>query len=265
ETAQQKSDFAYRWNHAIEKGSILVRELKIPSAGDQPFAKTKKLHALNAGKYVMLEVVLGVSMFVPEFLIKNMGAVLGKGILQVFYIFCAALLLGFGPKTFKALKLYVLFGNQYKKTKKIAKSVLGYLLDDKTPYFESNNATIHAEQNLKGTFAIYLKDASQHDSNVFTSLLEDIIAPIDNPRYLLVNSNWFKRKLNIRNYYVVPKEVAKNKTEALIFQKHWNAHVDGSKILFTRTLKGRKVLLKARFAHLKYQFEEVSKKTITWK
>ncbi|WP_291962818.1 DEAD/DEAH box helicase family protein [Maribacter sp.] len=265
EMAQQKSDFIYRWNYAIEKGSILVRELKIPYAGDQPFAKTKKLHALNAGKYVMLEVVLGVSMFVPEFLIKNMGAVLGKGILQVFYIFCAALLLGFGPKTFKALKLYFLFGNQYKKTKKIAKAVLGYLLDDKTPYFESNNATIHAEQNLKGTFSIYLKDASQHDSNVFISLLEEIIAPVDNPRYLLVNSNWFKRKLNIRNYYVVPKEVAKNKTEALIFQKHWNAHVDGSKILFTRTLKGRKVLLKARFAHLKYQFEEVSKKTITWK
>ncbi|TVZ16303.1 DEAD/DEAH box helicase family protein [Maribacter sp. MAR_2009_72] len=265
EQAQQKSEFKSRWHQAIEKGNVLVRELKIPSASDQPFAKIKKLHALNAGKYVMLEVVLGVSIFVPEFLIKNMGAVIGKGLIQVIYLFCAALILGFGPKTFKALKLYFLFGNQYKKTKKIGKALLAYLLDDKTTYFESKNAIIHAEQHIKGAFSIYLKNASQHDSNVFVSLLEEIIAPIDNPRYLLVNSNWLKRKLKIRSYYVVPMDIGKNKKEALVFQKYWNSYVDRSKIKFTRTLEGRKELLKARFSHLKYQFEEVAKKSITWK
>jgi len=265
EKAQEKSHLKYRWHRAIEKGDVLVRELKIPSATEPEFAKTKKLYALNAGKYVMLEVAFGVSLFVPEFLIKNMGAVMSKGLVQVVYLFCAALILGFGPKTFKALKLYFLFGNQYKKTKKIATALLAYLLDDKTSYFESKNAIIHAEQHIKGTFSIYLKNTSQHDSNVFISLLEEIIAPVDNPRYLLVYSNWFKRKLKIRNYYVVPKEVGKNKKEALLFQKYWNTYVDRSNILFTRTLDGRKALLKARFSHLKYQLEEVAKKSITWK
>lgn len=263
--SQQKSVFKNRWNEAIEEGNILVRELKIPYGQEQPYAKTKKMHALNAGKYVMLEVVLGVSVFVPEFLIKNMGAVLNKGIGQVLYLFFAALFLGFGPKTFKALKLYFLFGNQYKKTKKIGKALLGYLLDSKVLSFESVDAIIHSEQNIKGSFSIYLKDASQHDSNLFISLLEEVIAPIDNPKYLLVNGNWIKRKMGIRSYYVVPKNCGKNKTEALLFQKYWNKEVDGSRILFTRSLKGRKELLKARFSHLKYQFEEISKKAITWK
>ncbi|WP_396632568.1 DEAD/DEAH box helicase family protein [Maribacter sp. R86514] len=263
--SQQKSVFKDRWNKAIEHGNVLVRELKIPYGQEQPFAKTKKMHALNAGKYVMLEVVLGVSVFVPEFVIKNMGAVLNKGIVQVMYLFFAALFLGFGPKTFKALKLYFLFGNQYKKTRKIGKALLAYLLESKVFHFESVNATIHSEQNVKGSFSIYLKNASQHDSNLFISLLEEVIAPIDNPKYLLVNGNWVKRKLGIRNYYVVPKNCGKNKKEALLFQKYWNKEVDGSKILFTRSLKGRKELLKARFSHLKYQFEEVSKKAITWK
>ncbi|SIQ07704.1 DEAD/DEAH box helicase family protein [Maribacter ulvicola] len=263
--AQQKSEFKNRWHKAIEKGNVLVRELKIPFKNEESYAKTKQLHALNASKYVMLEVVLGVSLFVPEFLIKNMGAVLSKGMVQVIYIFCAALILGFGPKTFKALKLYFLFGNQYRKTKKIGKAILAYLLDDKTSYFESKDAIIHAEQNLKGTFSIHLKNASQHDSNLFISLLEEVIAPIDNPKYVLVNGNWIKKKMGIRNYYVVPKDIGKNKTGAHRFKRYWNTHVDGSKLLFTRTLKGRKELLKARFSHLKYQFEAVSQKTITWK
>ncbi|APQ17476.1 DEAD/DEAH box helicase family protein [Maribacter hydrothermalis] len=263
--AQQKSVIGDRWNEAIKKGNILVRELKIPFSQDQPFAKTKRLHALNAGKYVMLEVVLGVSLFVPEFILKNMGAVLNKGIVQIVYLFFVALILGFGPKTFKALKLYFLFGNQYKKTKKIGKAVFEYLLNTKSLNFESNTAVINAEQNRKGTFSIYLKNASQHDSTIFISILEEVIAPIDNPRYLLINGNFIKRKLGIRNYYVVPKEIGKNKTEAIRFKKYWNKHVDGSKIIFTRTLEGRKELLKARFSHLKYQFEEVSQKAITWK
>ena len=64
---------------------------------------------------------------------------------------------------------------------------------------------------------------------------------------------------------MVPAQFAKNKSLALDFKKVWNSEVDGSKLLFTRTLEGRKHLLKARFAHLRYEFEELSKKTTTWK
>ncbi|WP_339652949.1 hypothetical protein [uncultured Maribacter sp.] len=55
-----------------------------------------------------------------------------------------------------------------------------------------------------------------------------------------MNGNWLKGKLGIRNYYVVPKAIGRIKKEALQFQKYWNQHVDGSKIIFTRTLKERK-------------------------
>ncbi|MBQ4913531.1 DEAD/DEAH box helicase family protein [Maribacter sp. MMG018] len=263
--SRQKSVIEQRWDKAIEKGNILVHELKIPFGQESSFYNTKKLKALNAGKYVMLEVVLGVSLFVPEFVIKNIGTVLNKGILQTLYFFIAALIVGFGPKTYKAIQLYFLFGNQYKKTKKIGKALLSYLLESNTLGFSSAEAILCAEQSVKGVFSIYLLKASQQDSNLFVSLLEEIIAPIENPKYLMVNSSWLKRKLRVSNYYVVPKDIGKNKKEASLFQTHWKAHVDRSRILYTRTQKGRKVLLKARFSHLKYQFEEVSKKTITWK
>lgn len=263
--SQQTKTLGERWNIAIKKGAILVRELKIPFKNQHPFAKTKRLTALNAGKYLLLQVVTGITFFVPEFLAKNIGSVLNKGVLQLLYLFLVGIVLGFGPKTYKALKLYFLFGNQYKKTKKIGTALLSYLKDNKMISIQPNDPFLHSEQSLDGTFSMYLKGASQQDSNLFISLLEEIIAPVENPRYLLISGNWLKRKMGIRTYYVVPARIGKNKKEAELFKTYWNKHVDGSKIKFTRTLEGRGALLKARFSHLRYQFEEVSKSAITWK
>ena len=254
-----------RWEVAISKGSILTRELRVPYAKSGPFEKQKRLTALNAAKYLSLEIMTGLAFFLPEFFVKNFGTIFNKGALTFFYILLGAIITGFGPKTLKAIKVYLRFGNQFKKTKKIAIALLTYLRKNNLLAQEHSKYEIVAEQENNGTFSIILMGANQHDSNLFISLLDEIIAPINNPRYLLVSKNWFKNVVGLRNYYVVPSQFAKKKSLALDFQKVWNSEVDGSKLLFTRTLEGRKHLLKARFAHLRYEFEELSKKTTTWK
>lgn len=263
--AQNRSVLKNRWDTAIARGNVLIRALKVPYEKDIPFAKTKRLAGLNAVKYLSVQVITGIPLFLPEFMIKNFGAILNKGWLSFLYLLGSAVVVGFGPKTLKALKVYFLFGNQFKKTKKIATAVLAQLKSKNLLTTKSDAIRIISEQNVKGTFMIYLEGANQHDCNLFVSLLDEIIAPIENPRYLLVGQSWLKRKLGFRNYYVVPTQFAKRKEDALQFKKHWNAHVDGSKILFIRNLEGRKHQLKARFAHMRYQFEEVSEKTVTWK
>jgi len=262
--AQNRSVLKERWDTAIASGNVLIRALKVPYEKDVTFTKTKRLAGLNAIKYLSVQVLTGVSLFLPQFMAKNFGAILNKGWLSFIYLLGSALVVGFGPKTLKAIKVYFLFGNQYKKTQKIAKAVLEHLKTKKLLTTKSD-VRILSEQQLNGTFMIYLEGANQHDCNLFVSLLDEIIAPIENPRYLLVNQSWLKRKLGFRNYYVVPTQFAKRKEDAQVFKKYWNKNVDGSKILFTRNLVGRKHLLKARFAHMRYQFEEVSEKTVTWK
>jgi superfamily II DNA or RNA helicase len=262
--AHNRSVLKERWDTAIASGNVLIRALKVPYDKEVPFAKTKRLAGLNAVKYLSVQLLTGVSLFLPEFMAKNFGAILNKGWLSFIYLLGSALVVGFGPKTLKAIKVYFLFGNQFKKTQKIAKAVLKHLKTKKLLTTKSD-VRILSEQQANGTFMIYLEGANQHDCNLFVSLLDEIIAPIENPRYLLVGQSWLKRKLGFRNYYVVPTQFAKRKEDALVFKKHWNKYVDGSKILFTRHLEGRKHLLKARFAHMRYQFEEVSEKTVTWK
>lgn len=265
EVANQRASLRDRWFDAISKGSVLIRELKMPYLDKVPYAEAKKLRWGSASKYLFLEVVVGASLFFPEFLAKHIGTILTKGIFEWVYIFLAGIFVGFAPKTYKAIKLYLLFGNTFKKTKKIAKALFEAMCETgkvHTPYQE---VTVQTEQQTNGSFVCYLQGASNAESSLFVNLLAEIIAPVDNPRYLLVYKHWIKRHWGLRNYYVVPTLFGRRKEDAQLFQQYWRRHVDTSKLVYTRSVAGRKELLKARFSHILYQFKEVSQKAITWK
>lgn len=265
QVAAKRDGLKDRWSDAISKGSVLIREVKIPYFGEIPFEEAKRLRWGSASKYLLVEVLVGVSLFFPEFLAKHIGTLFTKGIFQFAYIFLAAVFVGFAPKTYKAIKLYFLFGSAHKKTKKMGVAVLEMLKRTKklrTPFDEVSVAT---ELQLNGTFVCYLKDATNAESSLFVSLLAEILSPVENPRYLLVYKHWIKKHWGLRNYYVVPKQFGKRKEDAELFHQCWKKHVDASKLLYTRSIKGRKELLKARLSHIVYQFKEVSKKAITWK
>ncbi|MEO0527965.1 MAG: DEAD/DEAH box helicase family protein [Bacteroidota bacterium] len=265
QAASDRASLQKRWLDAISAGSVLVRELKFPYLDKVPFKETKKMYSVNVVKYLFIEIVGGLCLFLPEFLAKNMGTLMQKGALQFLYFLIAGILIAFAPKTFKALRLYFLFGNVFKKTKKVGEALMKSLSEANylTTSMESLNLVV--EQFDNGTFVCYLKGATEHESTLFVNLLEEVMAPIDNPRYLLVYSSWFKRKWGLRSYYAVPQIFGKKKEDAQLFHKYWKLYVDRSKLLYTRTMKGRKELLKARISHIMYQFKEVSEKAVTWK
>lgn len=263
--ANERSKLKARWFDAISKGSVLVREVKVPYMGDVPPEEAKKLRWGNASRFLLLQVVTGISLFFPEFLAKHFDVLLGKGIFQFLYVLLAAIFVGFAPNTFKAVQLYFMFGNTYKKTKKIATALMEVLIATEKINSPKGAVSVVTEQQIDGSFVCYLKGATNAESSLFVQLLAEIIAPIENPRYLLVYRHWLKRLWGRHTYYVVPSLFGKRKKDAQHFHRFWRTHVDRSKLLYVRSVKGRKALLKARFSHIIYQFKEVSKKTITWK
>ncbi|WES97055.1 hypothetical protein P2W68_19725 [Chryseobacterium arthrosphaerae] len=60
------------------------------------------------------------------------------------------------------------------------------------------------------------------------------------------NSAFFKKDL----YYPVPEIFAKNKKSAEFFKKTWDKMIGNAELIFTRTIEGRKILLKLRFQAL---------------
>jgi len=265
QVAAKRDDLKNRWFDAISKGSVLIREVKIPYFEKVPFKEAKRLRWGSVSKYLLVEVVVGAGLFFTEFLAKHLGTLLSKGLLQFVYIFLAGIFVGFAPKTYKALKLYFLFGNTYRKTKKMGAAILAVLYRTKKLHTPLNEVSLETEQQLNGTFICYLKGATNSESSLFVNLLAEILAPVENPRYLLVYRHWIKRHWGLRNYYVVPAQFGKRKEDAKLFHQIWKKYVDSSKLLYTRSIEGRRELLKARLSHIVYQFKEVSKKAITWK
>jgi len=263
--SKERSILKDRWFDAIAKGSVLVREVKVPYYDKVPFEEAKRLRWGSASRYLLVEVVVGASLFFPEFLAKHMGTLFTKGIFQFLYIFLAGIFVVFAPKTYKAIKLYFLFGNTHRKTKKIGAAVLEMMHKTKMLHTSFNDTSVETEQQLNGTFACYLKGATNAESSLFVNLLGEILAPVENPRYLLVYKHWIKKHWGLRNYYVVPVQFGKRKDDAQLFHQCWKRNVNSSRLLYTRSIKGRRELLKARLSHIVYQFKEVSKKAITWK
>ncbi len=263
--AVARSALKGRWFEAIAKGSILLREVKLPYLGKLPYQETKKLRWGNASKYLFLEIITGIGLFFPEFLAKHIDTLFGKGIFQFIYMLLVGLALTFAVKTYKAIRLYIVFGDTYKKTKKIARAILAMGYAQHHFHTAREQVSIVAEQQGKGVFVCYLKGASNAESSVFVNLLAEVLAPIENPRYLMEYRHWIKRYWGMRNYYVVPALFGKRKSDAQQFHGYWKEHVNDSKLVYTRTVLGRKLLLKARLSHILYQFKEVPEKAITWK
>lgn len=263
--ASERDALKKRWFDAISKGSVLIREVRIPYFNKVPFKKERRLRWGSASKYLLFEVVVGAGLFFPEFLAKHIGTLFSKGIFQFTYILLAGLFVSFAPKTYKAIKLYYLFGNTYRKTKKIGFALLDIMHRTEKLHTPYDEVSVETEQQLNGTFVCFIKGATNAESSLFVSLLAEVLAPVENPRYLLVYKHWIKKHWGLRNYYVVPMQLGKRKDDAELFHECWKKHVDGSKLLYTRSTSGRKELLKARLSHIVYQFKEVSKKAITWK
>jgi hypothetical protein len=254
-----------RWAAAIENGNILVQELRMPYKQDITFAETKRLHSVNVAKYLFTQIVAGICLFLPEAFLKNWTVLIQKGWLYALYILLVGMFIGFGPATFKAFKVYFLFGNQFKRTQKIAEALYQYPLATKRLTAPDTILEVASHQREDGVYSVYLKGANQHDGNLFVSLLEEIIAPINNPRYILELTSITKKFFGYRNYYTVPLRLGKNKKDAAAFYEYWQKHIGGAKLLYTRTREGRKTLLKARFAHIRYLLEEKPEKHNAWK
>lgn len=103
------------------------------------------------------------------------------------------------------------------------------------------------------------------ESKLFLDALNEILLPVDNPKYLLIRSTWIRKKVKHEQFITVPEIFGNNKSNALIFQKYWNRHVKKVELVYTRNIKGRKFLLKARLKAIKRSEKAITRKDIIWK
>ena len=120
------------------------------------------------------------------------------------------------------------------------------------------NAKVSGGNRGGGWMRAYLEDASEKESQIFTESMEQILGPLDNPRYMIprqvkvLSDNWVSKllpevigkyfrtkKKRLMMYHAVPKKLAQNKEDALIFQEYWNFEVSPGEIVYGYSKDGR--------------------------
>lgn len=263
--ASNRNLITQKWQSAIGNGMKLGKKIRFNYLDDIPFKAKKKAYFLDIVKFVFLELTFSISLFFLEFIASNIQVVINKGLLFFIYILLASLIASFGVKLYKAVKLYIKHGFLYKEIHKFGDAILATL--NTLNYLTTSIEILHVESYLENDGAIFcgLVGGTQLEETQFNNALSDLLAPIESPRYLIIKKSWFKKALDIEKFYPVPEIFGDKKKKALAFQKHWNAFVGDSKLVYTRQTEGRKLLLKARLHHISTSFIKTTRAVTIWK
>lgn len=230
ELANQRSELANRWKNALDKSEkmeITDETTVADNAVPQTVYKKSKSKAILAG----LGVAAGIGLsFTP------LGAI-GLGLSG----FSAAYGLTKLPKMNK-LK------TPQNRLKAIGEGV--YMALCKNSFVEDKNAKVFVEEGRNNKKTVYLSSSNSRDRLLFANCINQIFAPIDNQRYILVKRG---ESNGIDAFYSIPDIFAKNKETAEEFKEHISGYIGSYELIYTRNEKGKKFLDAARYNNQRYE------------
>ncbi|MGB1689767.1 MAG: hypothetical protein ACPHDM_03620, partial [Candidatus Poseidoniaceae archaeon] len=116
-----------------------------------------------------------------------------------------------------------------------------------------------------GWLRYHLKHASEDETAKFTKALEEVLGPLENPRYIIsrpamhMKDTWLTKLLpevlakflrraerSIQMYHTVPSIVANTKDRAEVFKKNWDYYIGESEIMYCRNDEGRQYVEELR-------------------
>jgi len=254
-----------RWDEAIESGSVMVNELKLNFDDNKPFAVKRKVAYNSTLKFAIAEIVLILTVVLPELFLSYLRLLIAKGIIHFIVAVAAAIAVTLVPKLYRATKLYLYYGRIDKEIEAIAKVVFDTMVRLKHINTASNQIKLVIEEPREGVLNCLLKGATEKEEKLFVNYLQEVLTPINNPRYIISQANWLREKLGFSSYFSVPDIFAQRKKEASVFHEFWKEYLGASELIFTRNLEGRKLLLKARFNELKKDTHVKTKQATIWK
>ncbi|MBP5497779.1 MAG: DEAD/DEAH box helicase family protein [Muribaculaceae bacterium] len=127
-----------------------------------------------------------------------------------------------------------------------------------------NKVGLRVKETDKGKFFVSCSNLPAQENNLFIQALREFLDPIDSPRYLLVSRHELWGFIKQTDYYAIPAIVSPNRKEAEKFGALWEKNIGDCEVVYTRSVEGRKVLLKARKAAFSAMKRKRSKRISKW-
>jgi len=168
------------------------------------------------------------------------------------------------PFFIKSAWLYFRYGPVEGSLKQIGEAIMRALAFLNIIKTDPAKLGVTTSTNQQGWVTCYLEGGSSFEKAVFLDALQEALGPIENPRYILTRNSTFFAFVR-KDFHVVPEILAEKKNRAEYFEKMWKKYVGLTELIYTRTEKGRKILVKARSQSLSGNFAKKSERLNAWK
>lgn len=267
--AGDRESLKHRWKEALATGVTLVEEIKIPFPEEREYKTVKALYLYKTIQNLLATLGSGLVGFGLQSLQGLGRAARFIKTIQDLYVFLAILgtigMVIYGRRTYKALKLYFKYRDISKDIQHIGDALLNSLI--KAGAIRTDNSKLKVETSVDkwGAVFCHLEGGTTFDKSTFIYALQEIIAPIGNPRYVIIRKNRFMLFVKQKDYHSVPEILGRNKDLAEYFHNQWERLVGACDLIFTRTIDGRKLLLKSRVKSLAAQFDDKVEHVNKWR
>lgn len=267
--ASQREKLKSKWNDDLLNGVAMVEEIKVPFPKDKSYKEITSLYYYKTIGYLFATLGSGLLGFLQKFL-----KILGKSarslqsredLLQFLMYFGILGVALFGRQLYKTFRMYVKYRDISKDVQKIGEALLESLVMVGLIQTERSMLFVKSSVDDSGAVYCYLDGGTTYEKSTFIKALQEILASINNPRYLIIRKSSLLRIISQKDYHSVPEIIGQNRKSAEYFEKQWRKFVGSCKLIYTKTIEGRKILLKSRINSLASEFEEKTERISRWR
>lgn len=255
--ASDRQAIAERWRVSLGQGALRaqVRETTAPRYAPRALSWLDTLQALGWSAAAS-----GTLAAANE--LRGLASYEGLGVIAIGL--ASAATLASLPRLAKAGRLAWRNGSLEGSLKTVTQVVLRALGDaELISGSELDNAHVEICTSIDGRKDIVLTGTSRAAERHVMQAIAEILGPVQNPRYLLVRTSWLGPKRRV-DYHAVPAALGARKEHAEGFAELWRDGVGTSRLVFTRTAEGRRVLLRARASSFAAGFQRTVDRRSVW-
>jgi superfamily II DNA or RNA helicase len=168
------------------------------------------------------------------------------------------------PRLLKALWLLLRYGPVEGSMKQIGEAVLAGLRQAGVIRTPADRLRVAVKRGQDLPVRCTLDGGTGYEMTAFIEALEEVLEPIENPRYLLVRRSWLG-PLARTDHHAVPTALGRKREAAEAFAQAWRKHVGPTELIYTRSAEGRTALLRARVQSLSASLEGRPERTSCWR
>jgi hypothetical protein len=246
-----------RWEDAIERGE---QQRVVPTLQTPQPPTMRLVHFANTLKWLLVQA--GTAFATAAWMLQSpMRGALESGSrggwIVVLLLMLGAFLWAL-PKTFRAFLTSIRHLPVDGSIKQIGVALLDALYETDLIQTERRRLKVITKEQ-QGEWQIYLAGATYYEQCVFSDALNEILGPIENPRYLITRRRGLRK-----DYHSVPTVLGINKDRASAFHRRWNRRVAKGNLIYTRNPQGRAFLLKARARAFSSRFQRKTERLGQW-